>query len=350
MNTQPTPFAKALARKNNARLNQTINFKQAHSLGLALGAGLLGGLCVLASSATLAEATPKHKPNVQLNLALGAEHDSNVSLKELDQATNESDWATTINAGLKGQWQASPTLKLRAGLNHSGKYYQTFDEFNLDISAANLEASYDFAHLTLGATAHYAYARLDQKAFMQLTQTEIFASKLINHTVFVRAKTARQQKQFADLDARNAHNQAWGADAFWFLNAGRSFLHAGVDTDSETATDSQFNYDGLNLRLGYTTEVAIAGVENTLKLGMRYVGRDYAGHVTLNETTNALGQTETTQGRRADQQYHYEASWTLPLGDTLSLAAKVHLADYQSNLASADYRETLTSLQLQSHF
>lgn len=302
-------------------------------------------------------------PDVSFHAALGAEHDSNVSLKELDQVTNEADWATIFNTGAKLHWAATDKLSFNLGANYDAKQYQTFNDYDLGILRGHLEGQYDFSLLTLGASHHQASARLDHQDFLHLTQHNLFASKLFDHRIFVRGQLTQQEKIFDEQPARDADNLAWGGDMFWFMEQGNCYIQAGINADRETAYDRQYNYDGLNFRLSWSRNFVIGGLESQAQLGWRYVNRNYAEHLVTEANNEGSGnplsqqfnpqntsQSEPRYFKRSDQQQHWEAKWTLTLNSTLSLAAKVSLADYQSNLESADYSETLTSFTLKSQF
>lgn len=308
--------------------------------GLAFGA-LLGSLL-------LSLPVQAQTPSLNLQLDLGAEYDSNVSVKELDRVTNAGDWAGVINVGAKTHWAATDKLNVRAGIFHDHKHYTEFDEFDLDVSRGNVEVSYDFSALTLGVSHDVALARLDQQDFLQLAQTRLYASKLIGQNVYLRGQFTQQNKSFTDQPERDADSKIWGGDIYWFMNQANSFVSFGVDRDDEVAQLDNYSYEGVNLRARWSHKFTFLGLASQTQLGWRYSDRDYQGPA-IEPSSNALGETEAVENR-ADRQQHWEAKWTLGLNANVSVAAKIDYADYQSNLASANYQETVSSVQLQTRF
>ena len=301
------------------------------------------GLCVSAQA---------DAPDLVLHLDLGAEHDSNLSLVELDKVANESDWATTITAGVNSQWAITPEFSVRGGLQYDDKRYQQFDEFDLGVARAQAEARYDFSWLSIGGNYHQALARLDGQQFLELGQSSLFASKLIGHTVYVRGQLTQQEKNFRDQPERNADNQGWESDAYWFTQGGQSYLHLGLGQNAESARVDNYSYDGHTLRLGWSRNFKLADYEGHTQLAWRYVVRDYDGPAQSAPDNDPLATDpgQALSANRADTQQHWEAKWQLNFSEAVSLAAKLSYSDYSSNYSAADYRETVTSLQLKTRF
>lgn len=288
------------------------------------------------------------RPSLDFQFDLGGEYDSNVSLVELDKVTHQGDWAATVSAGAKTHWAANDRLNLRAGAQHDHKHYLTFDEFDLDVTRGYVEASYDFRALSLGVSQHQALARLDQQAFLDLLQTQVFASRLINSTFYLRGQISEQTKTFDTQPARNANNQGWSGDVYWFTHQGQSYFNLGVGREQESAQQENYSYQGMTLRARWSRNFTLATLPNQLQLGWRYVDKAFQGPA-LEAATSPVN-SAAKMPNRADQQQHWEAKWTLEFNQFVSLATKMTYSDYRSNFSGADYRETLTSIQLTSRF
>lgn len=303
---------------------------------------------VLFSALALSLPAVADSPSINFHFEAGGEYDSNVSLVELDKVTHQSDWATTLSAGVKAHWGASDRLNLRAGLQQDHKHYLTYDEFDLDVTRGFLEASYDFSALTLGVSQHQALARLDQQDFLALSQTHVFASKLINSQLYLRGQLSDQSKTFSTQPARNAHNQGWGGDVYWFTQQGQSYLSLGIAREQESAQLANYSYEGTTLRARWSHNFSLASLPSQWQLGWRYVEKDFIGPAT-EAAPSSLAST-STQPNRADQQFHWDTKWAVELNQAVSLATKVTYSDYRSNFDSADYRETLAAIQLTARF
>lgn len=293
---------------------------------------------LLASIISSANTSVAATPTTKFELETGAEYDSNLSVIELDKSSSEGDWSALANARLNSQWQATDKTKIKGGLSYSSKTYRDFSEFDLAIKQAFIDASYDFQPLTLGASFHYADAELDSSDFLTLQQRSIYISRLINQTIFLRAALNDQDKDFPGSSARNADNQSLAGDAFFFFNQGKTFLTVGLTGETENANANEFDYDGTNLRTSLSHQFSLWNKKNRLQLGWRYDQRDYSEI------------TPTLEAKRNDTRRIATLEWQIETNSWLSVVGKVERGNYDSNLASANYAETVSSLMLKASF
>ena len=311
---------KIIAKKANSNLKSILYFS------------------LLASVISSTNASVAATPTTKFELETGAEYDSNLSVIELDTNSSEGDWSALANARLNSQWQATDKAKIKGGLSYSSKTYQDFSEFDLAIKQAFIDASYDFQPLTLGASFHYADAELDSSDFLTLQQRSIYISRLINQTIFLRAAVNDQDKDFPGSSARNADNQSIAGDAFFFFNQGKTFLTVGLAGETENAVANEFDYDGANIRTSLSQQFSLWNKKNRLQLSWRYDQRDYS------TITPAL-ETKPKDTRRIAT-----LEWQSETNNWLSGVGKVERGNYDSNLASANYAETVSSLMLKASF
>lgn len=294
--------------------------------GLTLVAGLQP-LSVLADN-----------PRVDFEISSGAEQDSNLNIVELDKNSNESDTALLLNAKADVNWKANDKLNLSGGYAYTGKTYQNHDEFNLAIHQLYADANYDFTLLTAGASHHFAKAELDGSAFLDLHQTSVYISKLINGNIYLRAAVNSQDKTFANLPDRNATNKGFSGDAFVFFNAGKTFVNLGVANEKENARAKQFDYRGINYKARVSHTLTAFGKDNKLQAGWRYTKRDYSG------ITPEINAERYDSGNAAD------ISWEISMTSKVSIETKIEHGKYNSNFAPADYSETRASLLIKARF
>lgn len=277
-------------------------------------------------------------PATHIELETGAEYDSNLSVIELDKNSAAGDWSAVANARLHSQWQATGKTKLKGGLSYNSKTYQDYREFDLTIKQAFIDASYDFQPLTLGASYHYADAELDDQDFLTLHQRSIYISRLIKPTFFLRAALNDQDKDFPISGTRNADNQSLAGDAFFFFNQGKTFFTLGLTGEKENAGANEFDYDGVNFRTSLNHQFSLGNTKNRLQLGYRYDQRNYSAV------------TAAIEAKRADERRITTLEWQVETTKWLSLVGKVERGNYDSNLAAANYSETVSSLMLKASF
>ena len=295
-------------------------------------------IALLASITALTNASIAAPPTTKFELEAGTEYDSNLSVIELDRNSSEGDWSALANARLNSQWQVTDKAKLKGGLSYSSKTYQEYSEFDLAIKQAFIDASYDFAQLTAGASYHYADAELDDNDFLTLQQRSLYISRLINQKIFLRAAINDQDKDFPASSARNADNRSISGDAFFFYNQGKTFFTLGVSNERENAVANEFDYDGINIRTNVNHQFYLWNKKNRLQFGIRYDQRDYSK------------ETPALEAKRNDKRRVATAEWQVEATPWLNVAAKLERGNYDSNLDSANYAETVSSLMLKANF
>lgn len=294
-------------------------------------------LPLLISAVGFAKPLYAASPEGSIRLEAGTEFDSNLSVVELDQYSTESDWAALLNARLNGRWKASDNLDLKAGYSYLTKTYQDNESFDLAIQQMHVDASYQFKMLTLGASHHHADAKLAERDFLQLQQTSLYASRLFNNRIFLRAAANYQEKEFPGNAERNARNTGIAGDVFVFFAQGKTFVVAGFTNEEENASQHQFDYDALSLRASINHKLPVWGKASKVQLGIRYHERDYA----------ANAQTKIV---RADHHRSAAIDWEIYLTSKITATSKIERGDYESNFAAADYSETLASVTFAATF
>ena len=277
-------------------------------------------------------------PSADFEVSAGAEQDSNLNVVELDKNSHESDTAALLNAKFDVNWKPQEKFNLSGGYAYTSKTYQHNDEFNLAIHQLYADANYEFTLLTAGASHHFAKAELDGNSFLDLHQTSVYISKLINNTVYLRAAANVQDKTFTSLSDRNATNKGFSGDAFVFFNEGKTFVNVGISNEKENARAKQFDYKGVTYKARASHKFNAFGKDNKLQLGWRYTTKDYSGI------------TPDINAERYDSGHATDINWEISLTPKVSLETKVEHGNYNSNFAAADYSETRASLIIKARF
>lgn len=277
-------------------------------------------------------------PTANFELGAGAQYDSNLNIVELDKNSHEGDTASILNAKADAQWKATDKFTLSGGYAYSTKLYQNNEEYNLAINQFSADANYDFDVLTLGANYNVAKAELDKKSFLDLTQTSVYISKLIDNRIYLRAATNFQEKSFATISDRNATNAGLAGDAFIFFNEGKTFIALGISNENEDAKAKEFDYKGTTLKTKLSNKLSLWEKDNKIQFGLRYFTHDYSG------ITPEINKERYDSGHIAD------IEWELAFTPHISMLTKVEVSKYDSNLAAANYSDTSTSITLKARF
>jgi opacity protein-like surface antigen len=294
-----------------------------------------GALVLMSAAAHAQEAAPSTSgPTFTFEGKGGAEYNSNVAVQELDANTGQSDWAATINA--RGEVSGSPVdkLTLRAGYEFSQSLHEEFDSFDITLHRGYGEASYDFSGVTAGVIANLAQANLAGDKYLTFTQVSPYLSRQFNDTLFLRVAYAASDKTFEGRSARDATSDAVSGDAYFFLNGTKQYIAVSGKALEEDANDSSLDYGAGSARVRYVQRFPAFDRDMTFRAGVEYEKRDY------DAPTPSIG------APRSDKRAGVDLSLEAPITDNIFVEGSYRYGDYQSNLASADYNEQVTSVKL----
>lgn len=285
----------------------------------------------------------------------GYEHDSNVTVDELNSSSDESDQAWVFDAGLESMLKPTEPLNVALGYSLSGRRYRTLDQFDQDIHLLSADISYDFDPITVGTSYHYSHATLGSDPFLDFSRASVYLGSLLGEDVYLLASLQDKSKDFDDSDARDADIRGVSLDSFFFFNQARSHFLIGLDGDREDAEADAYDNDLLRVRVALVHKFTLGGEGNRLRLGWRYEDREY-DQVTVTSSNPFLSDplagelSERSTSQRADRARILEASWRIGLNDVVSVEPRISWGQYTSNVDSADYDKTVAGVTLRAGF
>lgn len=295
----------------------------------------LGAMVLMSGAAHAQEAqTSGSGPTFRFEGKAGAEYNTNVAVQELDANTGQGDWAATFSA--LGEVSGSPVdrLKLTAGYEFSQSLHQDFDAFDIALHRGYGEASYDLSAVTVGVLANLAQANLAGDKYLTFTQVSPYLAKQFGDKLYVRLAYAATDKSFEGRPTRDATSNAVSADAYVFLNGASQYIAIGGKALEEDANDDSLDYGSGSARVRYVQRFPAFDRDLTFRAGADYEQRDY------DAPTTSIG------APRKDKRTGADISLEAPITDNIFLEGSYRYGDYQSNLATADYNEQVTSLKL----
>lgn len=285
----------------------------------------------------------------------GVEHDSNVTVDELNSSSDKSDEAWVFDAGLEGVLQPTEPLNITLGYSLSGRRYQSLDQFDQDIHLLSADISYNFDPVTIGTSYHYSHATLGSDPFLDFSRASVYLGSLIGQDVYLQASLQDKRKDFDDSNARDADIRGVSLDSFFFFNQARSQVVLGLDGDREDAKAEAYDNDLLRVRAALVHKFTLAGEVNRLRFGWRYEDRDY-DEVTVTSSDPVLDDrltgdlAERSTSKRADKAHILEASWRIGINDVVSVEPSISWGNYTSNVDSADYQKTVAGVTVRAGF
>lgn len=295
----------------------------------------------LAMTATLSQAqTTETEEELQFSgsVAIGAEHNDNLSVTQLEVASGQADTALTTDASISLLWKPVKKLTAETGYSYTMSRYQELDNYDLDMHLLFADLSYEFELFTLGTNYYFADADLGGDSFLKLDQYSVYAGKLIGDAWYLRGAVNFSEKTFNGFTSRDADNDGFSMDAYHFFNQGRSSVSVGYAYEDENTRGAAFAYAANTLRLKLNHSFMLGSREAELQLGYRRQDRSYDNI------------TPSINAERDDTQNVIDARLEIPVVDKLALLTRWEHGDYSSNLPSADYKDNRISLALEYSF
>jgi len=269
-----------------------------------------------------------------LEISAGLESDSNVSVSELDESTGENDQAAVFDADLDYEVPLDETTDLQLGYGLSQTSYDDFSEFDLQNHLLTGEVARDFGDFDAGVAYRYIHTRLGGHDYMKTQQASPSVSRFFGRRLFARAEYTFSDKDFDEIDARDATAHAGGADLYWFLRGVRTYVVLGYRYRDENAEDAQYDYGSNNLKLRLSQRFRFMARDATLKLGWLYEQRDYSS------ANPAIGEN------RDDDRNRFQAELEVPLSERVFTVLDYEYGGFASNLDSADYDQHVASIRV----
>ena len=283
----------------------------------------------LALTAPMCFADAAEQATLNGHLSAGFEHDSNVSVDDLNASSDQSDQAWVFDAGLEGVLKPAQRLNLTLGYSLSGSRYRELDQFDQDIHLLSADLSYDFDPVTIGTSYHYSHSVLGSEPFLDFHRASAYLGSLIDDDVYLLASLQEKRKDYEESEAR--------------------------DSDIRGASLDSFDNDVWRLRATLLNRFLLGGEDNRIRLGWRYETRDYdqpavssSGSFLDNPFTGDF--IDTSASRRAEKANVFEASWRIGLNGTFSVEPSVSHGIYQGTEDSTDYSRTIAGVTLRADF
>lgn len=308
-----------------------------HPTRSLLGLSLLS-LAMAAPFAQAQPATAQEDLTVSGSVAVGAEHNDNLSVSQLESASGRSDSALTTDASVNLLWKPADKLTAETGYSYTMSRYQELESYDLDMHLLFADVSYEFKPVTLGGNYYFADADLGRESFLSLNQYSLYAGKLLGEAWYLRGALNFSEKDFDLFTTRDADNDGFSVDAYHFFNQGRSSVSVSYAYEDENTRDAAFAYTANTLRLRLNHSVMLGTREAKLQLGYRLQDRNYDA---ITPSINAV---------RDDTQNVVDAKVEVPIVEQLALLARWEHGDYSSKLPSADYTDNRISLALEYTF
>ncbi|MDG2273889.1 MAG: surface lipoprotein assembly modifier [Halioglobus sp.] len=287
-----------------------------------------------AISASLAGAAEEESslagPRFSAELGVGIEYDNNIAVEEVDRATNESDYALILSAGLGVRQDLSDTIEVGATYDYNQNIYKEFSQVDRQTHILGTSLNLALTKVDTGISLFYINSRLDGEPFLQLYRASPSISGFLAKKWFARGAYVYSDKRIENRPGRDAVANAVEADAYYFRRGLRSYFNLGYRFRNEDANKDRYDYDSHSVKLRYIHRLELFSRIAKLELAWRYEDRAYSSI------------TPSIAEKRDDKRHRWRLDFEVPvLADSSAVQFYYGYADYDSNLPSADYDQTI---------
>ncbi|WP_086930483.1 surface lipoprotein assembly modifier [Agarilytica rhodophyticola] len=272
------------------------------------------------------------KSPFQFKASVGAEHDSNVSVNELDSNTAQGDNLASLGADLSYKTRLNKKFTISANVGVDQTLHHTFDNFDLQIRKASSGLSYKQDKTTFGLTGYYIDITLGNNDFLTIRNLSPSISHNFTSQSFIRANFTAADKSFSGRSERDAESGAVGLDYYYFMSGTNHYISLGIKYKQEDSLSSIFDYDGNTFKVRWIKSIEAFNKKTKLRIGWSFENRDY------NDAFSAGDE------RRHDDRNKAFIAWKVPFNKNTNVTFKYEYADFTSTLQAADYLQHTTSI------
>lgn len=303
-----------------------------------LGSASTAALAQSNDEASAAKDSKRADSPFSVELAAGAEYDSNVSVDQLDANTGADDFAAVFDADLGYEGDLGENTEFDLGYSFSQSLHDEFTNFDIQSHFGSAGLSHDFDAFTLGGSYRIVYSKLGGSGFLTLQQDSPYVSKFFGKKLFVRADYTFTDKNFHNRVDRDSEVHAGGADVYYFINGVRTYFVIGYKYEDEDAVADEFDFKAHNVKVRFAQRFPFGSRDGQFKIGWRYENRDYSAV------------TPSISAIRDDERNRFQAEIETPFTDRLFGRLEYEYSDFSSNLPSANYKQHLASARLGVRF
>jgi hypothetical protein len=271
----------------------------------------------------------------KLELGLGAEYDSNVTVDEVDLSSGQGDYAQllSLGVGVKQPLGQRSTFSLNYDINQSN--YQEFSRVDRRTQILGADLSTDLGRSNAGFSAYFIDSRLDGDPFLGYLRLSPSLSGFLARKWFARGAYVYSERRIDDREQRDADTHSAEADLYYFQRGLRSYFNLGYRYRDEDAVAPELDFTAHTVKLRYIRRIDFGERRIKGEIALRYEKRDYR----FPEPT--IGE------RRDDSRLRLKADLEIPLVDHVFWQFYASYGDYQSNLPRADFSQSIVGTRVE---
>ena len=254
------------------------------------------------------------------------------------------DFAAVIQLSVDYLTKLAPRTTVKLGYDFDQSLYFEFDEFNVQGHSGSAKLRYKFGSEAessdVALTYRYTYMTLGGDGFLSNHRISPTFGVYLGKPIYVLFEYIYADKDFIDaIDTeRDATVHSGGVETYYFIDGSKFMVIAGYRYDDSDADAAEFDYAAHNGKIKIVKRFDVAGTVPKFSLGWEHEARDYSSV------------TSAPSGAREDDRDKFKAALEVPLGDMFFVVMEYQYRNYESNLETADYSESLAEMRLGAEY
>lgn len=277
-------------------------------------------------------------------IGAGYGYESNVSVEEIDLNASLGDQFLTYDAKIGGKYQLNANHAFSFSVKGSEKQYN--DAEQLDLSNRFFSAGYAVKskQVNYGFDFRFINTDLNDQDFLKLRLYSPYVSGFLAKQHFVRFGLNVGSKELVSQPQRDANSNQFSADYYYFLNGLNQYLILGAKYKNENTQDSQFSFDGLQLKAALEFRFTLLERPTKTRITTQYRQRDF-DDANLNADEDGEGGTP-----RQDTRQQVSLLVESEIIEDLSVNMQSAYIDNESDIQSLSYHEKQLSMRVKYQF
>ena len=293
-------------------------------------------LCIYAAHRPLAQEDRQTSAGPSLDLksqmSIGTIHDSNVSIKEIDSQSKESDTARLLGVRLSASTKLGK-FELDSSYSFNQSKYRSFSNYNRESNILGIEVSRSLLGFRSGLSYHKADAKLGNEDFLELERWSPYFSRFFTKRTYFRTSFIDQTKIIIPRPGQSTKSESITLDAYYFQNGLRKYFNLGATIRQEKASTNRYSNRSNIIRLRMLGRIRIIKSEIRYEISWNYEEKDF------NEVW------PRSDNERLDKKHSFRLKLSYPLSKSITGEVYTNFVDSDSSVSYASFDEKVVGVK-----
>ena len=270
--------------------------------------------------------------DLKSQVSIGTIQDSNVSIKEIDSQSKESDRARMLGIRLSASTKLGK-LELSSSYSFNQSKYRSFSNFNRESNILGIEMSAPVLGFRSGLSFHKADAKLGNEDFLELERWSPYFSRFFTKRTYFRTSFIDQTKTIIPRPGQSSKSESITLDAYYFQKGLRKYFNVGATVRQEKASINRYSNRSNIIRLRMLGRIRAIKSEIRYEISWNYEEKDFTGI------------WPRSDNERLDKKHSLRLKLAYPLSKSITGEIYTNFVDSDSSVSYASFDEKVVGVK-----